>query len=342
MIVVILYVVFRFTRFGVRLRAVVQNPELTDLQGVNPVMIRRAAWIIGCSFASLSGILLLPIVGLDPLLLTFLIVQSFAAAAIGRFSSIPVTFVGALAIGLAESILLRYEVALPDLAGGVSRALPFVILILIMLVTPRSKLVPATVSENRPALQWHGPTKMRIAAYILVVGALATVPLWASSRMLVPYWASALTTTLIMLSLGLLVRTAGIVSLCTAAFAAIGAVAFSQFAVEAGMPWLLAVLLAGVVAVPIGGALVAIPAIRLSGLFVALATLGFGLLVERFLYKQDFMFGPLAAGRAMPPTGIRLVRPGLLLPVARIRGGGAGRVRRDPARAAGTHAAGHE
>lgn len=161
MIVVILYVVFRFTRFGVRLRAVVQNPELTDLQGVNPVMIRRAAWIIGCSFASLSGgILLLPIVGLDPLLLTFLIVQSFAAAAIGRFSSIPVTFVGALAIGLAESILLRYEVALPDLAGGVSRALPFVILILIMLVTPpRSKLVPATVSENRPALQWHGPRR---------------------------------------------------------------------------------------------------------------------------------------------------------------------------------------
>ena len=102
-----------------------------------------------------------------------------------------------------------------------------------------------------------------------------------------------------LLSLGLLVRTSGQVSLCHAAFAAIGAVAFSQFAVDHGLPWVVALVLGGLVAVPVG-ALVAIPAIRLSGLFLALATFGFGILVERLLYPQEWMFTHFAQGRRMP------------------------------------------
>ena len=52
-------------------------------------------------------------------------------------------------------------------------------------------------------------------------------------------------------------------------------------------------------AVPVG-ALVAIPAIRLSGLFLALATLGFGIMVERLFYPRNFMFTTFAEGRRMP------------------------------------------
>ena len=113
------------------------------------------------------------------------------------------------------------------------------------------------------------------------------------------YWTNALTQILLFLALGLLVRTAGLVSLCTTAFAAIGAVAFSQFAVDHSMPWLVALFLAALVAVPVG-ALVAIPAIRLSGLFLALATLGFGIMVERLFYPRNFMFTTFAEGRRIP------------------------------------------
>ena len=59
---------------------------------------------------------------------------------------------------------------------------------------------------------------------------------------------------MLLLSLGLLVRVSGQVSLCHAAFAAIGAVVFAQLAAEHGVPWLLAVLAAGLVAVPVGAA----------------------------------------------------------------------------------------
>jgi ABC-type branched-subunit amino acid transport system ATPase component/ABC-type branched-subunit amino acid transport system permease subunit len=101
------------------------------------------------------------------------------------------------------------------------------------------------------------------------------------------------------LSLGLLVRTSGQVSLCHSTFAAIGVVAFAQLTVQHHVPWLLAVLLASLVAVPVG-ALLALPAIRLSGLFLALATLGFAITVERLFYPLNFMFTPQSQGRVVP------------------------------------------
>ena len=58
-------------------------------------------------------------------------------------------------------------------------------------------------------------------------------------------------------------------------------------------------VLAGLVAVPIG-ALLAIPAIRLSGLYLALATFGFGLVLADMFYNSSVMFGVLSTGIPMP------------------------------------------
>jgi ABC-type branched-subunit amino acid transport system permease subunit len=91
------------------------------------------------------------------------------------------------------------------------------------------------------------------------------------------------------LSLGLLVRTSGQISLCQIGFLAIGAAA-SGHMLEHHVPWLIAVLLAGAVTVPVG-ALIAIPAIRLSGLYLALSTLGFGILLANYFYGKTYFFG---------------------------------------------------
>lgn len=295
-----LYALFRFTRLGIAMRAVVDDPDLVDLQGTNPAKVRQISWIIGSVLASMSGVLILPFLGLDSIALTFLVVQTFGAAAIGMFSSIPLTFLGGLMVGIGESVLTKYEITYPTIVG-LSKGLPFIVLIIVMLVTPKHRLAPPSSAEARPALEWRGPTSLRIGVGVVVFGLLATIPMWAGFK-IAPYWIGALTMVLIMLSLGLLVRTAGIVSLCTAAFAAIGAVSFSQLHVDAGIPWIPALLVAGLVAVPVG-AMVAIPSIRLSGLFLALATLGFGLLIERVFYRRSFMFTVLAEGRRIPRPG---------------------------------------
>jgi ABC-type branched-subunit amino acid transport system ATPase component/branched-subunit amino acid ABC-type transport system permease component len=297
--VVGLYALFRLTRLGIAMRAVVDDPDLLSMQATNPAGVRRVAWVIGATFAALSGVLVTPFIGLDSILLTFLVVQAFGAAAIGSFSSIPLTFLGGLLIGIGSDVSKKYVLNVSWLSGFPA-ALPFLVLFVMLLVLPRRKLVPPTAFEARPPLQYRSPVRVRLGAAGVLLIPLLFVPQFAGTRLV--FFTVGLCTAVILLSLGLLVRTSGQVSLCHAAFAAIGAVAFSQFHVDHGIPWLLSLVLAGLVVVPVG-ALVAIPSIRLAGLFLALATFGFGILVQRLLYGQSWMFTTFAEGRVMPRPG---------------------------------------
>jgi ABC-type branched-subunit amino acid transport system permease subunit len=102
-------------------------------------------------------------------------------------------------------------------------------------------------------------------------------------------YTTALCFAIVLGSLGLLLWTSGQISLCQLAFAAVGATTFAH-AQHAGFPWLVALLAAGLVALPVG-ALVAVPSFRLSGIYLAVATFGFGLLFQNLIYKTFLMFG---------------------------------------------------
>ena len=296
--VVALYLLFRFTRLGTSMRAAVDDPDLLDLQGTNPVRVRRLAWMLGCVFAALSGVLIVPLVGLQPYSLTFLATYAFGAAAIGGFASIPITFIGGLLVGVAQDVV-GYVVTDRKWTtlDGLPDALPFVILFVVLLVLPKAKLAPKSLSEARPPLQWKGPPELRIAVGVVVLGALSLVPSFAGAKL--AFFTFGLCQAILILSLGLLVKTSGQVSLCQATFAGISAVAFSQFTVGLGLPWLPALLLAGLVAVPVG-ALVALPAIRLHGIYLALATFGFAILMQRLFFPQTWMFFTFGGSRKVP------------------------------------------
>jgi len=290
-----LYCLFRFTRSGLVMRAVVDDPGLVDLHGSDGRRARRTAWIIGATFAALSGVLVAPLVGIDAVALTYLVVQSFGAAAVGYFSSIPVTFVAGIGIGVIGAVSTKY-VATMSWLSGLPASLPFIVLIIVLLVTPRRKLMaPSAVVARRP-LPWRGPGRARLTGGVVVIAALALLPVIDSSK--VSYFTIGLAQGIMLLSLGLLVRTSGQISLAHAAFAGLGAVIFSQFSIGLHLPWLAAALLAALVVVPIA-TLVAIPALRLSGLFLALATFGFGLMVEQLFYPLSIGFTTLTQGRAI-------------------------------------------
>ncbi len=292
-----LYAMFRFARIGLAMRAVVDDPDLLAMQATDPRRVRRIAWIIGSTFTALSGVLVMPLIGLDAVGLTFLVVQAFGAAAVGAFGNIPLTFAGGLVIGVASAVSQHYVLDVPWLSGLPS-ALPFLVLFVTLLVLPKRKLVRPSRVERRPPPSYRAPGRVRLAVGVVVLAALVVLPRFVGPDNL-SYWIAALVSAIMLLSLGLLVRTSGQVSLCHAAFAAIGAVAFSQFAVDLGLPWVVALVLGGLVVVPVG-ALIALPAIRLSGLFLALATFGFGILVQQLLYHEQYMFTSLSEGRTMP------------------------------------------
>jgi branched-subunit amino acid ABC-type transport system permease component len=283
-----LLVFFRRSRLGMAMRAVVDDPSLLSLAGVTPARVRRAAWVIGCGFAALTGVLFAPSLGRDPIGLTLLVVQAFGAAAIGMFASLPLTYAGGLAVGVA-SALATYAVASHPSLNGLPPSIPFMILVVALLVTPARRLAvraPRVVSRAAAVTRtWPARRTLGTGAFaVLVVLALphlvgAKLPVFLNAAVLVPMF----------LSLALLVWTSGQISLCHAAFVAFGATTFSHLS-ALGLPWPAALLLAGLATVPLG-AVVAIPAIRLSGIYLALATFGFGLVVQGILYTSPLMFG---------------------------------------------------
>jgi ABC-type branched-subunit amino acid transport system ATPase component/branched-subunit amino acid ABC-type transport system permease component len=277
---------FRLSRRGVAMRAVVDNPELLDVAGTSPAATRRTAWVIGVTLAAASGVLFASLLPLDPIQLTLLIVSAFGAAAIGAFTSLPLTLVGGLGIGVLASLCTKWFTT--GLLAGLPPSLPFVVLFVVLLVFPRRYLVGKsfTIPQSRPT--WTAPASLQLSGGAVLIVFLALVPGFAGIHL--TDWTTFVAMTIVFMSLALLVRTSGQVSLSQIAFTAIGAAAFSHLTLGSGVPWLLALVLAGLIAVPIG-ALLAIPAIRLTGLYLALATFGFGILLQGMFYTQSYMFG---------------------------------------------------
>jgi len=294
---VALFLFFRRIRLGLAMRGVVDNPELLDLDGTSPAAVRRWAWIIGSSFATLAGILLAPTLNLDATVLTLLVVQAFGAAAIGLFSSLPLTYLGGLAIGIVASVATKYVVTASAALAGLPASIPFIVLFLVLVFTPRSKLAARRVPRQQPVAGYAAPARVQIAGAVVLGVVLLIVPHLVNSAQL-PFWSDGLTQVVLFLSLGLLVRTSGQVSLSQAAFAAIGATTMGHLTAGFGLPWGAALVLAGLAAVPVG-AFLAIPAIRLPGVFLALATFGFAVTMEQMGYPLWIMFGSSSLGVAV-------------------------------------------
>jgi branched-subunit amino acid ABC-type transport system permease component len=283
-----LYVFLRRTRVGVAMRAVVAAPDLLALTGARPARVRIASWVVGCTFASLTGILIAPTLTLNASLLSAVVVQAFGAVAIGLFTSLPLTYLGGVVIGVAASVATRYLSAHHGLSG-IPGVVPFLVLIVVMMVTPGRKL-PRGAGRFEGARESGRrlPRPVLVGAPVVAGAFLLAVPHLVRTRL--PVYSTALIFVIIFLSLSLLTRISGQISLAHAAFAGVGAATFSHFTVDSGYPWLVGLVATGVVT-GLVGVILALPAIRLSGLYLALATYGFGLLMETVAFQSWLLFG---------------------------------------------------
>jgi branched-chain amino acid transport system permease protein len=89
---------------------------------------------------------------------------------------------------------------------------------------------------------------------------------------------------LVALGLNLLTGYAGQISLCHAAFFGVGAYATAILTQKAGVPYLLSILAGGLFTAAVG-AIVAVPAMRLRSLYLAIATLGFGVVLQKIIFE---------------------------------------------------------
>ncbi|MGH8973494.1 MAG: ABC transporter permease [Acidimicrobiia bacterium] len=279
---------FRLTHRGVQARAVVDDADLADLAGTDSRRVRAVSWMLGCSFAAFSGVLIAPSFDVDAIALVLFALYSFGAAVVGRLASIPLTLAGGLGIGVAASLTTRLAADHPGLSG-LPTSVPFIVLFTVLLVSRPQRFIELTRTDPRKVAAL-GATGSALPWPVLVpaTAVAAIVPAVASGSQLVTA-TTTLAYVLIFASLGLVIGLARQVSLCHAVFVVFGATTVAHL-ITAGVPYPLALLASGLAMVPLGAA-VAVPAMRLPGLFLALATFGFGVLAQYLLYPTGLAFG---------------------------------------------------
>jgi branched-subunit amino acid ABC-type transport system permease component len=297
-----LAVFFRRSHLGLQTQAVVDDSELAEAMGTDSRRITTFAWMLGCAFAALSGILIVPSLGLDAVLLTLLVVYSFGAVALGGLTSLPRTYAGGLAIGVTAALSTKWVATTPALSG-LPTSVPFLVLFVVLLVGGR-RFAPGGASfraERERAGSERGGrrTGSRLTPLVLLGVAVALPAVLSGSRLLTATTTVAFV--LVFASLGLLVGLARQTSLCHAVFVVFGATTLGHLQ-SAGLPWALALVLAGAVMVPVG-AFLALPSLRLSSLFLALATFGFGVLAQFLVFPTGLAFGRDAIAAVPRPAG---------------------------------------
>jgi branched-chain amino acid transport system permease protein len=290
------------TRAGISMRAVVDDRALVALTGRSPGRSAQLGWVFGASLAATGGVLwAIQIKTLDIEILTLLVVSAYAAAIFGRLKSLPLTFVGALALGIAVS--LSNSTYLPQTAFFANLQLfqttPMILLFVVLMVLPRGRL-QTSAGPSRPRLKVASLRTSLIAGAALIIATLVVSGFLSQGN--IDLTAEGMVLGLVLLSLVPLTGYAGQISLGQLSFAGLGAFAMGKVAGGASPLGLVAaVVLAAAV-----GVVVALPAIRLQGLYLALATLAFASGMDYAFFQNPSVMGSGSAfivGRA-PVVGL--------------------------------------
>ncbi|HMC38013.1 MAG TPA: ABC transporter permease [Acidimicrobiales bacterium] len=291
------------TRIGVAMRGVVDDRPLMALNGGYPTRLNALSWTIGAGLAALAGVLQASGPtggGLQVLDLTFLVVNAYAAALLGRMKSLPLTFAGAMSLGL----LVQYVTGYVTLSGWMSNLKPvlptfflFAILLVLRPVRLRSAGTRSTNTLPVPSLR-----RSLVGAATFLVGAIV-VEQFMHGQVLIAQTSEGVAVSVTALSVVLLTGYGGQVSLAPYAFMGFGAWLFGALSPGGSILGLVGV---GVISGGLG-ALVALPSLRLRDLYLALSTLAFGELAYFLFFSQPSVMG--ANDRRVP----RVHLPGLSL-----------------------------
>ena len=290
-----LRLLFYSSRTGIALRAVVDDPELLGMSGVSPNRMSQYGWVLGFFMAALSGVLLAPTqqTGISIESFTLLVVSGYAAAIVGRLKNLPLTFAAAIGIGLAENYILNYvEPHLSSqMQADVTAVLPMIFLFVALVTLPsvRLRAVGRLTSLRAPRVA-SGSESLIAGGIFLVVAVVVGVAFSdynVNGTTLLTLGGMIMCLAIVGLSLVLVTGYSGQVSLCQFSFMGIGAFIMGKVA---GGGSLVGLLAATAICAALG-ALVALPTIRLSDLYLALATFAFADAVAQGFFTDGRVYG---------------------------------------------------
>ncbi len=305
-IAVSMRLLLRRTRIGTAMRAVVDNRELAALNGARPNVVSSTSWALGSMMGALGGILIAPELGLDPATLNNVVIIAFAAAAFGALRNLPMAVVGAMLIGLLRAHTGAWLDFGSDFRFAHLSIAPL-LLLFVVIALPQARLEVGRLAHHlrrheRYTKWWEG----LIGCGVVILLAAAFSGGWLDFGVWDPgSWGSrelnsaneAMALALIGLSLVPLIGWAGQINFAPLAFAGFGAFVYLKLAGDTGNGyWILVV---GLLCAPLG-ALVALPAARLRGLYLALMTMAFAQAMSLIFFPHPWVMPIIGTGRQFP------------------------------------------
>jgi branched-chain amino acid transport system permease protein len=104
------YAFFRFTTLGLVLRAVADNAESSRLVGIRVERMLTLGWGLAAAIGAVAGIMVAPIVFLDPSMMSGVMLYAFAAALLGGIDSPGGAVVGGFVVGVVENVMGAYVI----------------------------------------------------------------------------------------------------------------------------------------------------------------------------------------------------------------------------------------
>ena len=284
----------RLSRIGAAVRATADNEERAQSLGIGPIAVQSVVWAVagllsaaGAELANMSsgtggsG-------GVTPQLL----VAALAAAVIAGFETLPVAVLAALVIGVLQQAVLG-----ANLDPGIRDLVTLGMILAVLTLRPRDLLTRVAAASGQlqarevrpiPAELRGLAVVRRMRRGVLVVALLATVAVpFTLSPESVTQASQLLLDGIVGMSLLVLSGWAGQVSLGQFAIAGVGAWVTATLAGSHGVPWPIALALAAA-AGAVSALLLGLPALRIRGLYLAVATFGFAQAAQTVLFGQQF------------------------------------------------------
>jgi branched-chain amino acid transport system permease protein len=136
-VLVFLYVFFRFTRIGLAMRAAAGNPASARLVGIRVSWMVALGWGMAAAIGAIAGMLIAPVVFLEPNMMVSILLYGFAGAVLGGLTSPGGAVVGGFAIGIMENLAGTY---IPVVGSELKLTIALVVIVVVLIFRPAGLL----------------------------------------------------------------------------------------------------------------------------------------------------------------------------------------------------------
>jgi branched-chain amino acid transport system permease protein len=132
-LLILLYVFFRFTSLGLAMRAAAQNPASSRLVGIRVGWMLALGWGLAALVGAVAGMMVAPVIFLEPNMMSGILIYAFASATLGGFTSPGGAVLGGFLVGVIENLAGTY---ISFIGTDLKLTVALVLIILVLLVKP--------------------------------------------------------------------------------------------------------------------------------------------------------------------------------------------------------------